>query len=72
MDIDGRDALDNILDRLESKIEEAFRHKENAANLEFELMEKQIELKTLREECHRLKSLIPAPASFPNDDDIPF
>lgn len=72
MEIDGRDAFGEVLDRLEDKIEEAFKWRAKADELDLNLAVTKQELKTAREEIQRLKIIAhPTVAEKPSED-IPF
>lgn len=58
MEIDGRDAFGEVLDRLESKTEEAFKWRAKADELDRDLAVTKQELETARAEIKKLREEI--------------
>lgn len=72
MEIDGHDAFGEVLDRLESKIKEAFKWRTKADELDRDLAVTKQELETAREEIKRLLSTAHPPVPEKPSQDIPF
>lgn len=70
MDIDGRDAFESVLDRLESKVSECSRKEQQLAEERNKVYSLETEVKSLKErlEIERIK----APQIDKPDQEIPF